>query len=97
MKCILFDFIEWGFCRNVWVWAHGLGGLFAGLIGVSIGLDPWLVFCLTMIGAILWEIWQWWKCKWKVDLRFFYDSLGDIILAGINCLAIVWIAWRVTV
>jgi len=82
--------LRWGLCSNYYSWFHGL----AGGIGAKVGLlvcTPLRSLLYVALIALAWEVVEFFvECKGRWDIiidiygskeRWFYDSLGDVLIA----------------
>ena len=88
---------KWGFLGNVWISVH-MGG---GAIGARIGIEFWTdlqVLIGMFVITILWEVYEFIKHGGKAGMikiygsliRWFYDSLGDVVGANLMALVVVY-------
>ena len=82
---------------NVWAFFHiFFGGLGAKLFNIY--LDKWETMILVFIITILWEVYEFIKHGGKAGMikiygsliRWFYDSLGDVVGANLMALVVVY-------
>lgn len=79
------EFIDFGFCRNCWLWLHAMAGAIGGKIGGMIA--PWLaVMIVALVIAIVWELFEFIAIeKRRPSKRFFADAFGDVSMALFFC------------
>jgi len=90
--------IEYGFCKNYWVWFHILaGGILARIFQLFVQND-WTVFFFVAIVAIVWEGYEF-AIEYKRSLKkvveiygskekYLYDCIGDV-LGALICAGLV--------
>lgn len=86
--------------RNVWLFAHMLGGGLAGGLGDLLDLAKWLTLLIVFAAAVLWELSELALNDSNIintygpinSMRhFFFDSLGDILGAVICCALVIYL------
>jgi hypothetical protein len=84
--------LEWGFKGNTWVWFHILAGAVGAKVA-NVWLNGWWAVLIVLLGAIVWEIYEYNICDiekvYGSRIRWFYDSLGDVLGAVVAALIVV--------
>ena len=88
----------WGFCGNYWEWFHLLAGGSIAKIA-DIWLSGLLSVIIVFVIAVIWERIEFKvECKgdWEIVKkiygsveRYWYDTAGDIILAGLCAILVI--------
>lgn len=82
--------LRWGFCQNYWGFFHCLAGGILARIGLLV-CTPLRSLLYVALIALIWEVIEFFvECKgyWEDVIliygskeRWFYDSLGDVLIA----------------
>ena len=82
--------LRWGFCQNQWIWFHGLAGGCLAKVGLLVCTSLRSLLYVALM-ALAWEVVEFFvECKgrWNIIIdiygskeRWFYDSLGDVLIA----------------
>jgi len=82
--------LRWGFCQNYWGWFHGLAGGILAKVGLLVCTSLRSLLYVALM-ALAWEVVEFFvECKgrWNIIIdiygskeRWFYDSLGDVLIA----------------
>lgn len=90
-------FFKWGFFGNYWIWFHMLGGgILANIIRRYV--KP-LYTSITILNiTLIWEVYEFIEGGGRAGmietygsmLRWFYDSLGDVVGAMIVALLVIF-------
>ena len=83
-------FYKWGIYGNKWLWFHIAAGMLGFALGYRFDLVFWQTFCYIGMAAISWELVEYFlECGGNIEKiikiygsleRWFYDSLGDIVM-----------------
>jgi hypothetical protein len=79
--------------NNRWILAHAAGGAIAGKILHLLGVPALITIGLVLLGALLWEIYEWriedQETIYGSELNASLDALGDILAAVFFCTVVV--------